>query len=270
MAGIEQGNLAGAVAVVTGATRGIGRATASALGRAGARVVVVGRSGSAAPHPSLPGTVDSMVAELTAAGVEALGVQADLADSEQTQAIVDRTLSWQGRCDILVNNAAFTSNGPILTVPWRRWQTAFRLQVVAPLQLCQGFVPGMLERGSGRVLNISSGASQSLTPGLGLYSTSKLAMERWNDSMDLELGEAGVAFNTLRVDRLVGTEGFRYVLDTQGEEVATAGAGIDSVMDPADAAAHALWMLAQPTDWTGQTMGFDDISAAGGPSVLPR
>ena len=64
----------------------------------------------------------------------------------------------------VVNNAAFTSNGPIMQIPWRRWQTSFRLQVVAPLQLCQGFVPGMLERGAGRVLNVSSAASVALTP----------------------------------------------------------------------------------------------------------
>src|SRR6516225_7152952 len=102
--------LDGAVAVVTGSTRGIGRAVASALGRAGADVVVVGRSGSASPDPRLPGTVDEMV--------------------------VERALAWRGRCDVLVNNAAFTSNGPIMSVPWRRWQKAFRVQVVAPLQLC--------------------------------------------------------------------------------------------------------------------------------------
>lgn len=255
----------GAVAVVTGATRGIGRATASALGRAGARIVVVGRSGGSAPGPTLPGTVERAVAELASEGVDALAVRADLADPEQTQHVVERTLDWHGRCDLLVNNAAFTSNGPIMTVPWRRWQTAFRVQVVAPLQLCHGFLPGMLERGSGGVVNISSGSSQSITPNLGLYSTSKLAMERWSEQMDLELCGRGVAFNTLRVDRIVATEGFRHVLETQGEDIATGGKGLASVMEPEEAAAYVAWLASRPQGWSGHILGFADISAMGGP-----
>jgi citronellol/citronellal dehydrogenase len=257
----------GSVAVVTGATRGIGRAVASTLGRAGADVVVVGRSGQASPDPRLPGTVDEAVAELADEGIEALAVQADLSDPDQTERIIEHTIAWRGRCDILVNNAAFTSNGPIMTVPWRRWQRAFRLQVVAPLQLCHGFVPGMIERGVGRVVNVSSGAARSLTPGLGLYSTSKLAMERWSEYMSLELAGTGVAINTLRVDRIVATEGFHYVRETQGEDVATGGQGMSGVMSPAQAADHALWLVSRPTTWTGHTVGFEDIARAGGPPV---
>jgi short-subunit dehydrogenase len=171
---------------------------------------------------------------------------------------------------VLVNNAAFTSNGPIVDVPWRRWQTAFRVQVVAPLQLCQGLVPSMLERGSGRVVNVSSGASRAMTPNLALYSTSKLAMERWNESMHLELGGRGVSFNTLRVDRLVTTEGWRHVLETQGEDIATGGAGIGATMTAEAAADHILWMLRQPSSWSGQTLGFEDVTSLGGPPTPAR
>jgi NAD(P)-dependent dehydrogenase (short-subunit alcohol dehydrogenase family) len=267
MSGSDDGRLDGVVAAVTGATRGIGRAVALALGRVGADVVVVGRSGQASPDPRLPGTVDEMVAVLASAGVEALAVQADLSDPDQTEQIVERCLAWRGRCDVLINNAAFTSNGPIMTVPWRRWQKAFRVQVVAPLQLCQGFIPGMIERGAGRVVNVSSGAARSLTPGLALYSASKLAMERWSDYMNLELLGMGVAINTLRVDRIVATEGFQYVLETQGEDVATGGQGMSGVMSSDEAAAHVLWMVSQPLIWTGHTVGFEDIARAGGPGV---
>lgn len=261
--------LQGVVAVVTGSTRGIGRAVASALGSAGARVVVVGRSGEGMGD-RLPGTVESVVAELEAEGVEALAVRADLSDPDQTQGIVDRVLQWHGRCDLLVNNAAFTSNGPIMSVPWRRWQTAFRVQVVAPLQLCQGFVPGMINRGDGRVVNVSSGAAVSMAAGLSLYATSKQAMERWNDFMQLELGSQGVSFNTLRVDRIVATEGFTYVLETQGEHVATGGQGLSSVMSASQAAQHVVWMATRPTWWSGHTVGFADIAALGGPPEAAR
>lgn len=257
--------VAGTVAVVTGATRGIGRATASALAEAGAHVVVVGRSSHTSTERRLPGTVEEIASALRQKGTEALAVPADLSDAEQTQRIIEETLAWKGRCDILVNNAAYTSNGPIMSIPWRRWQTAFRVQVVAPLQLCHGFVPAMLERGAGRVVNVSSGASQNITPGLALYSTSKLAMEQWSGYMALELAGRGVAVNTVRVDRMVATEGFRHVLETQGEEVATGGQGLTAVISPESAASHLLWVLSQPTSWTGNTVGFADITAAGGP-----
>jgi len=257
-------NLTDAVAVVTGATRGIGRQAALALGRRGATVVVVGRTSSEAPGP-LPGSVEETVAELESLGIEALGVQADLTDEEATQAIIERTLDRFGRADIVVNNAAYTANGPILEVPWLRWHRAFRVQVVAPLQLCQGFLPGMIQRGHGVICNVSSSVSREVTAGLSVYSTTKLAMERWSDYLDLELAGTGVAVNTLRVERIVATEGWQYVADTQGIEVATAGGPLEGVMEPGLAAEHIVWMLEQPASWTGNTVGFEDITALGGP-----
>jgi NAD(P)-dependent dehydrogenase (short-subunit alcohol dehydrogenase family) len=260
----------GAVVVVTGATRGIGKQAAWALGKLGACLVIVGRTGASAPHPQLPGTVEGVAAELNAAGIEARFVQANLVDPEDTERVVANTLEWFGRCDVLVNNAAYTSNGPIMEVPWRRWQSAFRVQVVAPLQLCQGFVPGMLDRGRGRVVNISSAASKQDSANLALYSVSKLAMERWSDYMNLEVGRRGVSFNTLRVDRLVATEGWRYVADTQGIEIATGGRGTSNVLSSELAGAHIAWMVGQPASWTGHTVGFDDITGLGGPPTPPE
>jgi len=258
-------DLTGTVAVVTGATRGIGRASAQALGQAGAAVVAVGRSSSEHPHQFLPGTVESVEAELRQAGIEARGLQADLTDPAQVATIVEQTLAWFGRCDLLVNNAAYTSNGPIMDIPARRWQLAFQVAVTTPLQLCQGFVPGMLERGSGRVLSVSSGSSQASSPGLALYSVSKLAMERWNEYMEIELGGRGVSFNTLRVDQVVTTEGWHHVADTQGVDVATGGAGLpEDLLTPEQCAQAMVFLAGQPTDWSGHTVGFDDIRALGG------
>jgi NAD(P)-dependent dehydrogenase (short-subunit alcohol dehydrogenase family) len=266
----DEFKVAGAVAVVTGSTRGIGRQAASALARKGARIVLVGRTSAEAPDPRLPGTLEEVADDLREAGVDVRAVRADLADPDATQRVVDLTLHYFGRCDVLVNNAAFTSNGPIADIPWRRWQAAFRLQVVAPLQLCQGFLPGMFERGSGRVVNISSAASQGLMRSLALYSVSKQAMERWNDHMHFELGGKGVSFNVLRVDRLVRTEGFESVLERQGEEIATGGQGITNIMSAEQAGEHIAWMVAQPSTWSGQIVGFEDITALGGPPTPPR
>ena len=263
-------DIAGSVAVVTGATRGIGKQAAIALGRAGARLVLVGRTRDNTPNPVLPGTLDSVAAELATDGVEARFVQADLTDAEQTQEIVASTLDWYGRCDVLVNNAAYTSNGPILEIPSSRWQKAMRAQVVAPLQLVQGFVPGMLERGRGRVVNISSEAASTLEPGLALYSVSKQAMERLNDYLHLELGGRGVSFNVLHVDQVVATEGWQYVHDTQGADVATLGGTVTDVVQPERVGRQIEWLVRQPSDWSGHIVTLDEVEAMGGPELHPR
>lgn len=249
----ERFELSGAVAVITGATRGIGKQAALALGRAGARLVLVGRTRDVAPNPVLPGTLDSVAAEFASEGIEARVVQADLSDVDQTQAIIDATLAWHGRCDVLVNNAAYNSNGPLMKVPASRWDKAMRLQVVAPLQLVQGFVPGMLERGTGRVVNVSSAAAVSLSPGLALYAVSKRAMERLNDYLHLELGGHGVSFNAFRIEKNVTTEGMRHVLATQGEAVVAMGGTLD-LISTEEVAEQLAWMVRQPADWSGQTV----------------
>lgn len=258
------------VAVVTGATRGIGRNVALSLARSGVDVVVVGRTATGSGFDSLPGSVDQTVAEIAeTGGGRALGVAANLADEADTQAIVDRTLDEWGRCDVLVNNAAYTSNGPMLDVPWNRWGRAFRVQVVAPHQLAQGFLPGIRERGAGRVVNVSSGAALSVTPGLGLYSTSKQAMERWAEYLDAELraaGETAIAVNTVRVNRLVATEGFHHVAATKGIELATGGSPDAIPVTTSSVADAIVWAIQQPLTWSGHALDLDEIAAQGGPA----
>jgi citronellol/citronellal dehydrogenase len=257
------------VAVVTGATRGIGREVALALARLGTDVVVVGRTATGSGLDTLPGSVDQTVSEIAGIGRgRALGIAANLADEDETQEIVDRTLEVWGRCDVLVNNAAYTSNGPMLDLPWNRWGRAFRVQVVAPHQLCQGFLPGMRERGSGRIVNVSTGAALSVTPGLGLYSTSKQAMERWAHFLDAELraaGETGIAVNTVRVNRLVATEGWRHMVATKGIELATGGSPDAIPVTTSSVADAVVWATEQPASWSGHALDLDEIAELGGP-----
>lgn len=264
---VSGSDLSGRVAVVTGATRGIGREVALGLARRGAAVVVVGRTSRAAGDAQLPGSVEDTVEQVRSLGVDAIGVQANLADEAETEEIVRRTLGELGRCDILVNNAAFTSNGPMLDVPWRRWGRAFRVNVVAPHQLCHGFVPGMLERGDGRVINVSTGASQRPPYGLGMYSASKIALERWAECLALEVPD--IAVNTLRVNRLVATEGWQHIAATQPAEIAYGGGSPETVAVTAESvAASVIWIADQPPSWSGNTVDFEDVARLGGPEVV--
>ena len=262
-------SLQDAVAVVTGATRGIGRAAADVIGRAGADVVIVGRSTRDRPDRFAPGTLEDVVEELAAEGIQALGVQADLTVAEQVDEVVAKTLEWRGRCDVLVNNVAYASNGPILDVPSRRWHLGFQAQVITPLQLCQGFLPGMLERGRGRVLNVGTRAARVLLPNLGLYGVTKLAGERMIETLDFEWGGRGVSFNTFRIDKIVPTDAFRLALERQGEGVAMGGLDEEDMVSAQECGEIIGWMLTRPASWSGRSIEIQEAHDLQAADALP-
>lgn len=250
--------LAGRVAVVTGATRGIGRAVARALAAADARLVLVGRSTNEHPNSTLPGTLEEAAEELRASGAEVLTINADLGSPDDTDRIAETTLAAFGGCDILVNNAAFMPSGPVLGMPSRRWLAILRINAVAPLQLCQALVPGMFERGWGRVLNVSSGASNGGPPDLFMYGSSKHCLDRLTVSLHAEAGGRGVAFNAVQVGT-VATE--MYFHSAQTGILERQGTVIERIFDPAAVADAFVWLLRQPADYSGRVLTFDDLIA---------
>ena len=162
-----QGALAGKVAVITGASRGIGDAIARRYAMEGAKVVVSARTVESGDH-YLPGSINETVAQINAAGGEALAVKADLAIAEDRQNLVDQALAAFGAIDILVNNAAITYFIPVSDFPEKRFRLMMDVQVWAPFELAQLVLPGMQERGSGWILNVSSHAAlhpEKLSPG---------------------------------------------------------------------------------------------------------
>ncbi|MGE0308017.1 MAG: SDR family NAD(P)-dependent oxidoreductase [Acidimicrobiia bacterium] len=256
----------GRVAVVTGATRGIGRATARMLARNGASLVIAGRSTAAAPSRLLPGTLEEAQAELTALGVDVVSVPADLASADDTQAIIDATLARFGRCDILINNAAYMPSSPVMSTSANKLMSAVRINAAAPLQLCQGFVPGMLERGWGRVLNVSSGASQSAPPALFAYGASKIVMERLTEALGAELAGRGVSISAVQVAE-VATEMWE-LANSSGLMDAQGTPSSNEVFDPAAVAEAFRWILEGGDDSRGRVWAFDELTAAG--VIRPR
>jgi NAD(P)-dependent dehydrogenase (short-subunit alcohol dehydrogenase family) len=160
----NEANLSGRVAIVTGSSRGIGKRTAIALARRGARLVVTARTVEAS-QSELPGTIGQTVAEIESVGGEAVAVAADLSDEEHLERVVRTAIDRFGGVDILVNNAAVTVGynwaAPLLDMPRADWLHHFAVNVHAPFTLAQLVVPSMESRGGGRILNVTTGSAEA-------------------------------------------------------------------------------------------------------------
>jgi NAD(P)-dependent dehydrogenase (short-subunit alcohol dehydrogenase family) len=201
-------------AVVTGASRGIGKAIAIHLARAGFDVALTARTlqeGEQREHSStlqrsdtspLPGSLEMTAQAVAQAGAKSLVVAADLTDRPSVNAAADRILTEWGPVDVLVNNGRYIGPGHMdrfLDTPLELLSLQLEANVMAPLALTKKFLPGMLERGSGTVVNITSGAGYHDPPaaagdggwGLG-YGISKGALHRVAGILGLELGDRGI------------------------------------------------------------------------------
>lgn len=183
---------AGRVALVTGAGRGIGKSIAVSLAARGAAVVVVARSGT-----ELEGAVD----EIERAGGRAHPVRADLADLAGIGRLAEQAAAPYGPIDVLVNNAATVGPlGPTASLDWQEVRGAFDLNVVSVVALTAAMLPSMVERGWGRVVNVSSGivARPGTMRGGTTYTATKGALEAQTVNLAAELEGTGVTVNVYR------------------------------------------------------------------------
>lgn len=209
--------LDGKVAIVTGASRGIGAAIAHELASNGAQVVCVARTLHEGDHRKLAGSLDSTAGAIRDAGGAAHAVGADLASAEECARVVAEARAAYGAVDILVNNAALTWFAEIASIPVDKWLNSFAINVHAPMILSQHVLADMIPRRSGVIINISSGSARG--PGRGpypdppvlrrgvLYGTEKAALERFSQGLAEEVYPHGVIVAALSPSQVVVTPG---------------------------------------------------------------
>lgn len=211
----EDAKLAGKVALVTGASRGIGETIAQLFAREGAAVGVTARTLHEGDH-RFAGSVTSTVEAIVRDGGAAVAVAADLSHAEDRERVVTEVSDALGPIDILVNNAAITYFAPSDGFDLRRWQLMFDVQVLAPFHLSQLVIPAMRQRGEGWILNISSPAALHPTGppfragGGTVYGMCKAALERFSTGLAAELYEERIAVNSLAPTGLVVTPGVQH------------------------------------------------------------
>ncbi len=241
------------VALVTGASRGIGKRLCADLAGAGYDVVCAARSSS--DHPSkLPGTVEETGKLVTEAGRRAWPVALDVRDEDAVRSLIERVYDEWGRLDLLVNNAAVAPETPALRDSTKRWRLSIDVNVNGPFYLIYYAAPRMSAAGGGRIVNVSSGAADAPEFGRPGYTVTKKALEALTECMAFELRGRSVAVNTLRLDLMVWTEGFAATLpDSAAFEMEDAVIMSDAV----------LWMAKQPLDWSGHLETITTLRAKG-------
>lgn len=214
------GKLDGKVAIVTGASRGIGKAIAQVFAAEGASVSCAARTLGEGEH-ILEGSLVTTVREIEEAGGTAVAIQVDVSKEESCRELVAKSKETFGPADILVNNAALTYFIPVKDIPVRRWLRSFAVNFHGPFVLSQAVLQDMVERRSGAIVNISSGAA--IGPGRGpyrdtaggerggtLYGSEKAALERFTQGLAEEVYPYGISVTCVSPSQVVPTPGTVY------------------------------------------------------------
>ena len=271
---MTQTRLSGRVAIVTGASRGLGKAIALALAHEGAAVAVAARSEQVSDE--LPGTIHETAALITTAGARALAVPCDVTDDADLVRLVEQTRAAFGPIDLLVNNAALTvptrrpqvmtpetapsvpARSAVLPMSIRGYRKHFEVGVFAAYRLVQLVAADLAALQRGAIVNISSDASRRPGPGpyadvgvptLAAYGGNKAALEHLTQCVAYELAPYGVAVNALLPSRPVSSPGLENV-----------SPDIEDAEDPADFAEAVVQLcLATPSTRTGQLAYHHDV-----------
>jgi NAD(P)-dependent dehydrogenase (short-subunit alcohol dehydrogenase family) len=248
-------DLKGKVAVVTGASRGIGRGIAERLGSAGATVVVSARS-LAASHDGLAGTLHETMAAIEAAGGKAVALACDVEDAASRTNLIKQVIERCGRIDILVNNAGRALHEPIESFTAEKTVSQVQQYLVAPYELARLAVPHMKKQGAGWIVNLGSSTAHapegppyddySTHGGAALYAALKASIHRLSISLAAELLASNISVNVVAPVGAIITPG----VDALG----VIKPGMEAYVEPVDHIAEAALALvsAEPKHLTGK------------------
>ncbi len=239
------GRVDGDTAIVTGAARGIGKAIARKLGEEGANLVIA---------DVLEGQAEETVEELTADGLAVEAVSCDVTDREDTDRLARRTEKLFGGADILVNNAGVGSHGSFEEMTTEEWDQVLDVNLNGPFNCCHSVVPGMIERGYGRIVNISSMAGRNISyHGAANYTASKWGLIGFTKHLAWDLGEFGITVNAVCPG---STQTDMTESSTSEEERAETARKIplDRWATPEDQAEGVLYFAAESGDYTTGTV----------------
>ena len=223
-------DLSGRVALVTGASRGLGKDIALALAGAGASVAAAART-ETAEDSRIPGSLADTVGLIEDTGAAGLAVHCDVTDAEQVAAAVEATVDAFGRLDIVVNNAGILIPGAVTELQPRHWELIFRVNVHGPFNVCRAAIPHLARArdnssGGGHIINISSRAAIGPGPGPyeanrpvggAAYGATKAALERFTQGLATEVFTDGISANALSPHLPIWSEGGHYFRSSSGE-----------------------------------------------------
>ncbi len=190
--------LRGAVAVVTGASSGFGELTAKLLATEGANVVLAARRQD---------RLEALAAEISGRGVRALPVMCDVTEASDLEALREAVEREFGRCDVLINNAGIPSRGRFEELSPEQIERVIRVNVLGLMLCTKAFLPMMLERGRGHIVNVASLAGRFAIPGASVYTASKHAVVAFSEALYYELSPLGILVTSVNPG-FAATEGF--------------------------------------------------------------
>jgi NAD(P)-dependent dehydrogenase (short-subunit alcohol dehydrogenase family) len=242
-------SLEGRTAFVTGASRGIGRSIALALGRAGAAVACAARALD---------QIESAAAEIEAAGGRACAIQLDVTRGAQITAAVRDAEAALGPVDILVNNAGITLDKPSVEVTDEDWDAVLTTNLASMFRCCRAVAPGMIERGRGKIINIGSMYGKLGVSHYAAYCASKAAADGLTRSLAAEWARHGIQVNCLAPGYMNTDIPRAAMADPKTRERFLSKVPARRLGEPEEAAALAVYLASPASDFmTGQTVYLD-------------
>ena len=248
-------NVSGRVALVTGGSRGIGKAIVTSLAKAGAKVAFIYQSNKIA--------ADQLVAELATEGREICAIQADVSKKIEADAAIEQIIAKWGKLEILVNNAGIIRDKLILAMTIEEWQQVIDTNLTSVFNFCQGAIRPMMGNRYGRIVNMSSVAADYSNPGQANYAASKAGIEGFSRCLATEYAKRGITVNCV-APGFIETDMTSAVVSAAGDKIKNS-IPVKRLGRPEDIANAVLFLASEESSYiTGQVLKVDGGLTLGG------